>query len=79
MHFLWRFGASRRSAACGESLVAVSIFRVISAMEFALRTASSIVRFRRIIIGRAGWTFLRDLWFVLLGLAVVLEMVGLTG
>ena len=47
----------RRSAGSRESLAAVAIFRVFSAMECTLWLINSIVRFWGIIIGRVGQFF----------------------
>ena len=70
--------APGRSAASGEPLAALTGLQMFSSIEFALWAASSIVRFWWIIARRVGRTPFRDWWFVLLGLAVVRALVGLT-
>lgn len=67
------------SAAASDSLASSTIFRILSSIQFAPWLVSSIVRFWGIIAGRVRRVLLRELRFVLLGLGMVREFVGLTG
>jgi hypothetical protein len=58
--FVALFGASARGASR-------TIFRMLSSMEFALRTVSSILRFWGRMAGRFGAVIWLFMWFVLLG------------
>lgn len=68
-----RAGRSGGSAVCGDSLADLAISLMFSCLECDLWLVNSIVRFWGIIAGKVGWAYLRDLWFILLGLAALLE------
>jgi len=59
--------SQKRDMGTRECLVAGTIFRISSSMEFVLWMTSLIVRFWGIIIGGVGAVFWGCMWFFLLG------------